>query len=55
MTLHPHLEPSVDVIDAIMFSGDIFICADQRVEFQKYLDRWAKKLREWQEFDEDNA
>ena len=43
-TFNHHTFKCVDSIDADLFSSDVFERSDRAEEFQKYLDRWQRKI-----------
>lgn len=47
--MHKFIEKEVDSIDAAVFTGDIFLDDDERAEFRRYLERWEKELKVWDE------
>lgn len=44
-----HFERAVDNLDACVFSGDELIDAANRELFKRSMERWQRKLVEWEE------
>jgi ADP-dependent phosphofructokinase/glucokinase len=47
--MRDYLERSYEEIDAAMFSGDAFIEQEERDTLRKCIDRWERKMKEWEE------
>lgn len=43
-----HFARAADALDAAVFSGDSLLDANNRESFRRLLDRWKRKLEDWQ-------
>ena len=44
-----HFIKAVDAVDAAVFTGDGLLDAKNRADFKHYMERWQRKLIEWEE------
>lgn len=49
--MHPDVEEAIDLVDAMVFSGDTLSDKEERKKFSDMLQRWQRGVAEWDEED----
>jgi hypothetical protein len=47
--MRDYIEEDCDSIDASVFNGDDFMKEESRKRLRWYMERWERKLKEWEE------